>query len=121
MQTHQVDGEDKDFDAKLVVLRVFSGSSENADDELHQKFAESGTFSLDNQSSVTLVFWTAKNASESNIEISYTIAAKGDNVGTPSIIGGSSLPLSSIAIITAIAALGTMLVLVSLRRVKLKR
>ena len=123
--TYQEDGEAKDYSTTLIFLNVYSGSSEDKIDSLSNSIAlhaDKFVLSLENESTVSLVFSTLNVAQTyDSIELNYTIEGMGVSVGVPNTVAQGSLPLSPIAIITAIAALGTMLVLISLRRMKLKR
>ena len=124
--TNQADGEEAYFGP--IFLAVYSGSSDHVDDLIYYSFLLS-LFSNRNfialrseESTVSLVFFILNNNQVlENIEVEYSIEAEGVSVGTPRTVGlFGSLPFSTIALILAFAALGTMIVLISFRRVKLK-
>ena len=125
--TNQADGEEGDY-LGPILLSVYSGSSDDVSDLIYYSFLLS-LFSnrhfislRSEENTVSLVFIIPNNNQVfENIEVVYSIEARGVSVGTPKTVGlFGSLPFSSIAPILAFAALGTMIVLVSFRRAKLK-
>ena len=136
--TYQEDGAEKNyFDTnssieKSIFLNVYSGSGNKLVD--HDfifilsidlfGFLSSSTISLENESSISLVFYIINsNRTFEDIELRYSVEARGESVGTPTTISpeGTGLPFSSIALITAFAALGTMVTLISVKRMKFRR
>ena len=123
--TYQEDGDNGSLLIDTVLLRVYSGASVDSADRIFNADILSGdeyNVLVNDESIVTLVFYVFNLFRELNsVEVSYSIEAMGVSVGAPGIVSQGSLPFSAIAVITALAALGTLVVLVSLRRVKLKR
>ena len=126
--TYLVDGGEKDFfetNFSLVFCNVYSGSS----DELIYQFFLRGSFferefiPLENEGTISLVFFIVNNnRTFEDIELKYSVEPMVDSVITPTILGqGAILPFSLIAFIAAFAALGTMITLISVKRMKFRR
>ena len=130
--TYQEGGEEKNFFARnnsVIYFLIYSGISDElvSLDLIRGSTPGGRSFSLANESSISLVMYIVNDDQMfESIEVEYSIEARGGSLSDPKTITptisleGSSLPFSLIVFITAFATLGTMIVLVSFRRVKLK-
>ena len=130
--TYQANGVEMDYfatDYSFIYLLVYSGISDELISLgiLHSLEPEGWDVSLANESSISLVMYIINdNQMFESIEVVYSVEAINGSLSDPKTItptissGDSSLPFSLVVFITAFATLGTMIVLVSFRRVKLK-
>ena len=141
--TYQEDGVEKDFFdtnfgleganfnlERFIHINVYSGSSNKliAHSSLFIFFFDSSfvlfdswIVFLENESSISLVFYIINdNRAFEEIEFRYSMEAYGESVGIPTTLSpeDSSLPFSLIALI---AALGSMVTLISVKRIKFRR
>ena len=127
--TYQEHGSEKNFfetDFRFVFYNVYSGSSDKL---IYQFFLASSFFGrdtipLENESSISLVFFIINNnRTFEDIEFKYSVEPMGESVGIPTILSqeDTGLPFSSIAFIAAFAALGSIVTLISVKRMKFRR
>ena len=126
--TYQEHGSEKSFfetDFGFVLYNVYSGSSDKLIYQLLlHSFFGGDTIPLENESSISLVFFIVNNnRTFEDIELKYSVEPMGESVDTPTILNqeDTGLPFSSIAFIAAFAALGTMITLISVKRMKFRR
>ena len=144
--TYQVDGVEKDFFdvnyslgenlslESFIYFNVYSGSGNKLIDHnflfilyvdlLSITLFDSSLISLENESSISLVFYIINNnRTFEDIKFRYSVEAEGESVGIPTTLSpeGTGIPFSSIALIAAFAALGAMVTLISVKRIKFRR
>ena len=127
--TYQIDGGEKDYfdtNYSAVFFNVYSGISNEL---IYYSFLYNFLFDehnipLENESTISLVFFIVNdNRTFENIELRYSIEPMGLSVSVPQTISQEDigLPFSSIALIAAFAALGTMFTLLSVKKMHSRR
>ena len=125
--TYQENGGEKDYFVNYsIFFNVYSGISNKL---IYYSFLYDFPFDvhnipLENESTISLVFFIVNdNRTFENIELRYSIEPMGLSVGVPQTLSKEDvgLPFSSIALIAAFAALGTMVALLSVKRMKSRR